>query len=320
MSVTADPEGVVPSTSQDRFAGSRGESSRWPTRARSLDVEAAFRRPPKVRGRVLFWVAIAWVSLMILLAIFANLLPLHRYDLLVTSLSPSTAPGWRAEFLGTDSTGRSVLSRIIFGARESMLVSVLAASLTFVVGLAIGVVAGFFRGKVDAVISVVLDAVLAIPSLILLIAIASVGRSGTATLVVSLGIVGIPSVARLARAATLALADRDYIVAARVMGATNVRIIVRELLPEIVLRVSSFVFLLMALFLVAEGSLSYLGLGVPPPTPSWGGMIADGQSYLSTQPYLILVPTAFLFLTVYSFTVIGDRARRHFDSRESGLQ
>jgi peptide/nickel transport system permease protein len=285
-----------------------------------LDVEAAFRRPPKQRGRLMFWLAVGWIGLVLFGSLFANLLPLQRFDVIINNLDPRVAPAFRAEFLGTDSIGRSVLSRLVFGARESMIVGAFSVAIAMTAGLVIGISAGFFRGKVDEVIGVGLDAVLSIPALVLLLAISAVGKRDITTLVIGLGIVGTPSFARLARASTLSLVDRDYVTAARVMGATNLRLMVRELLPNVVLRVSSFAFLFLAFVIVAEGSLSFLGLGIPPPQPSWGGMINDGRPYLETQPYLVFIPAACLFFTVAAFTVIGDRTRRHFDTRSSALR
>jgi peptide/nickel transport system permease protein len=247
-------------------------------------------------------------------------LPLRRFDVIINNLPPRTAPGLRGEFLGTDATGRSVLSRAVFGARESMIVAVASVAIAMTAGLVIGIAAGFFRGKLDGVLGVVLDAILSIPALVLLMAIAAVGKRDLTSLAIGLGIVGVPTFARLGRATTLSLVDRDYVTAARVLGAGNVRLMVRELLPDVVLRVSSYAFLFMAFVIVAEGSLSFLGLGIPPPEPSWGGMINDGRAYLETQPHLVFIPAACLFFTVAGLTVVGDRARRHFDTRQSALR
>jgi peptide/nickel transport system permease protein len=266
------------------------------------------------------WIAVGWIGLVAFVAIFANLLPVKPYQAIVNGLRVRSAPGLRADFLGTDVVGRSVLSRVVYGARQSMLVAILSVGIAMAAGLVIGIAAGFFRGKLDEGIGVVLDAVLAIPALVLLLAFAAVGKRDLTTLIAGLAIVGTPSFARLARAATLSLTERDYVTAARVMGASDLRIMVRELLPEVVLRLSSFAFLFMAYVMVAEGTLSFLGLGIPPPSPSWGGMINDARPYLQTQSYLVWIPAACLFFTVVAFTVVGDHARRHFDTRGSALR
>jgi peptide/nickel transport system permease protein len=267
---------------------------------------------------VIFWIAVTWIGLVVFVSIFASVLPLKGYDAIV-KLPPKTAPGLRGEFLGTDVIGRSVLSRLVFGARDSMLISVIAVGIAMAAGLVIGIVAGFRRGAVDEVLGVVIDAVLSLPALVLLLALASVRPRSSTALVIGLGIVGTPAFARLARAATLSLVDRNFVIASRVMGASQLRLMVREILPSVILRVSSFAFLLMAFFIVAEGSLSYLGLGIPPPHPSWGGMITDGRPYLETKAYLVFIPAACMFFTVFAFTVVGDRARRHFDTRVSAF-
>jgi peptide/nickel transport system permease protein len=285
-----------------------------------LDLDALSRRRPKERGRFSYYLALFWIGLVVLAAVFADLLPIRRFDVLISDLAPRTAPGFRAELLGTDATGRSMLSRAIYGARESLTVALFALVIAMTIGLVLGILAGFFRGKVDGLIGVVLDAVLSIPALVLLLAVAAVGKRDLNTLVIGLGIVGIPTFARLGRATTLSLVDRDYVTAARVLGASNMRLMRRELLPEVVLRVSSFSFLFMAYVIVAEGSLSFLGLGVPPPQPSWGGMINDARPFLQTDPYLAFLPAACLLFTVAALTVVADRARRHFDASPSALR
>jgi peptide/nickel transport system permease protein len=277
---------------------------------------------PKRRKQrnILFWVAVGWIAIVVFVAVFADVLPIHRYDGIIDGMPPREAPRLSIhEPLGTDVIGRSIVSRLIYGARQSLLIGLGSVTIAMSIGVAIGMTMGYLRGWVDEVGSVFLDAFLAFPPLVLLLAIAAIGARDVSTVIVGLSILGIPTFARLARANTLALADREYVQAARAMGAGHRRIIVRELLPNAIFPLSSYAFLYMAVVIVAEGSLSFLGLGVPPPKPSWGGMVNDGRQFLQTQPYLVFIPAACLLFTVLAFTIVGDRARRRFDVRESAL-
>ena len=164
-----------------------------------------------------------------------------------------------------------------------------------------------------------MDTMLAFPPLVLLLAITTVMTQSFRTLIIGLGVVSIPAFARLSRANTLPFAQREFVVAARSMGARHGRILFREILPNVLFPVGSYAFIVLAAIIVGEGSLSFLGLGIPPPQPSWGGMIASGRNLLATDPYLVFLPAMALLLTVFSFNIIGDRARRRFDVRESML-
>lgn len=278
------------------------------------------RRRPGRWPNLLVLGCIAWVLLIGLLALTADRLPfLHPYTLPIGD--PRVGPGFRlTEPLGTDYIGRSQLSRVIFGARVTLTVGIVSVGIGMVVGGLLGMVAGYVRGQVDAVVGVLTDALLAFPPLILLLALTGVLTQSLRTLVIALSILSIPSFVRLARAQTLVLAQREFVLAARAIGATNIRILFREILPNVVLPVGSYAFIIIAAVMVAEGSLSFLGLGIPPPRPSWGGMIAAGRDFLGDYPWEVFVPAAPLLLTVLSFNVIGDWARRRFDVRESGLQ
>jgi len=247
-----------------------------------------------------------WLILVSLAAVLAQTLPLPRPEAL--SDSYAALPGWH-HLLGTDALGRDVLSRVVFGARGSMAVAVGATGLSLLIGVTLGMISGFFRGATDSGISLFVNFMLSFPPLIFLIAVVTALKPGIVTLVVALSLLGIPNFARVARANTIALADREFVTAARALGASPLRILRRELLANVMLPVLSLALVVMATLVVAEGTLSFLGLGIPPPTPSWGGMLAAGRDSLRTDPQLVLIPALCFFFTVLAFNNLGDLAR-----------
>lgn len=274
---------------------------------------------PKHRGRVAFWLATTWLVGIVILALFAAVLPIDGYDDADFS-TIRQAPGLRwPEFLGTDALGRSELSRVIYGARVSLAVGFLSVAIGFVVGTTLGVVAGYARGKVETIINIFTDTLLAIPPLVLLLGITVVLTPSLRNLVIGLAILGTPTFTRLARASTLSLRQREFVSASLVLGATRRRVLWREITPNVLLPVGAFSAEIIGVFIVAESSLAFLKLGVPPPQPTWGGMIADAYPDLSTAAHLTFVPTIALFLTVLSFKIVGDRLRGRLDIREGVL-
>jgi peptide/nickel transport system permease protein len=296
-----------------------GTDARSRTQPSILDpVGRLVARPPKRRGRWLFWLAAGWLVVISSLAILADVLPLEPYAVPIGP--PRQPPFWTwSEPLGTDQLGRSMTSRLIYGARVSLAVGVAAVTIGILVGGLVGLVAGYFRRATESIIGVLIDTMLAFPPLVLLLAITAVMTQSFRSLVIGLGVVSIPAFARLSRANTLPFGQREFVIAARSMGARHGRVLFREILPNVAFPVASYAFVVLAAVIVGEGSLSYLGLGIPPPQPSWGGMIASGRDLIATDPYLVFVPAAALLLTVFSFNVVGDRARRRFDVRESML-
>lgn len=248
-----------------------------------------------------------WIVAVVGAAMLANWLPLPDPNEITDNFSAS--PGWGAHLLGTDTLGRDILSRCIHGARVSMSVAIGGTAIALVVGVAAGMVAGYVGGVLDRVVSLLVNFLLSFPALIFLIALVAALGPGLSTLVLGLALLGIPNFARVARANTLAFADREFVTAAKALGASPGRVLVRELLANVMLPVLSLALVVMATLVVAEGSLSFLGLGVPPPTPSWGGMLAAGRESLREFPHLVLIPSVFFFLTVYSFNKLGDWVR-----------
>lgn len=275
--------------------------------------------PVRVRRRpdLLLWFASAWVLLLVVVAITVDWLPLADYGrstgkVLVT-------PGWHHEFLGTDTFGRSELSRVAHGARVSMTVGIAASLVAMAIGVPLGLLAAHFRGVVEAIVDILANTVLSVPPLILLLVIAAAVHPRLWTVTAGLSLLVVPAFARLTKANALAQGGREYVLAARAMGAGSGRLLFREILPNAVPPVLSYAVLVTASLIVAEGSLSFLGLGIPPPYPTWGGMIAAGQDRLSTAPYLVMVPSAVMVLTVFSLNIVGDRLQARFNVREAKL-
>jgi peptide/nickel transport system permease protein len=265
----------------------------------------------------LFWLALAWISLIVLAATLADVLPLPSptdMDMLERRAPPSAA-----HWLGTDRLGRDMLARLIHGARISLTVAILAPLIGLIIGGALGILAGYFRGPLETVVVGGVDVLLAFPPLVLALAITAYLGQTLANLTYVIGILSIPAFTRVARAATLSLAKREFILAARAMGATELRILVRELLPNVILPLMAFFLLAVAVTIVVEGALSFLGLGVPPPAPSWGGMIGEGRESLEVAPRIAFLPALFMFVTVLSFNVVGDTLRVLTDPRQAAL-
>lgn len=282
------------------------------------DLGVAPIPPEHKKGRaVLVYLSYTWLGLVLFMAVFASLLPLPSY--VVPIGAPRTPPGFGplGELLGTDGLGRSNLSRVVHGAQVSLVVATGAGLLGFTVGTLIGMLAGYFRRKLDAGVSLFADVLLAFPPLILLLALAAIITPNVSTIILGLGVVGLPTFIRLSRANTMAWSTREFVKAAQNMGAGHGRILFREILPNVLPSLLAYLPIVMASMIVAEGSLGFLGLGIPPPRPSWGGMINGGKSMIADAPHVVLVPAAFIFFTVFSLNQVGDHLRGRFDKAVS---
>jgi peptide/nickel transport system permease protein len=276
---------------------------------------APVRRKRRVGG--LFIASVTWIALVALGAIFADLLPIPSptdMDMLGKRALPS-AEHW----LGNDVLGRDVFSRLIYGGRISLTVGLLAPVLGVTIGGALGMAAGYFRGWLETFITAGMDVLLAFPPLVFALAVTSYLGQSIANITLVIGVLGIPAFTRVARAVTLSLSEREFVTAARALGATHSRIILRELLPNVALPLVAFFLLGVAVTIVVEGALSFLGLGVPPPAPSWGSMIGEGRESLDIAPWLAFLPALFMFLTVLAFNVVGDTLRALTDPRPGAL-
>jgi peptide/nickel transport system permease protein len=222
-----------------------------------------------------------------------------------------------------------MLAITLYGTRASFIVGFLSIAGAFIIGGTFGLLAGYFRGRIETVFTSMFDIILAFPQLILALArvvflrgspLNPSGIPPTLIVVIALGIVGIPILARITRASTLTWSERDFVLAAKAQGATNTRILFREVLPNVVPAMVSLATLSVAVAIVAEGALSILGVGVPPTTPSWGNIIAAGQAqFTNGAPSIVLVPSVFMFITVFALNYLGDAVRERFDVRESAL-
>jgi peptide/nickel transport system permease protein len=276
---------------------------------------------PRRHLGVVFWVSLGWIVLTILAAIFANVLPLQDPNL--QSATVNAGPS-AAHFFGTDQLGRDIFSRVIFGSRVSIVVGFGAIAIGLLTGGTLGMVAAYYRGAVDVVVNAVSYVLLAFPALVAVIAIVTFWKASLWKITLIIGVASAPLIFRIVRASTLSYATRDFVTAARTLGATNRRILTRELLPNILPTVVSFSLIGVATVIVLEGSLAFLGLSIPGPTPSWGNMLNQSRTGLNTipgqsNPWLVIFPALAMFLFLISLNLVGDRLRQHFDVSEIKL-
>jgi peptide/nickel transport system permease protein len=324
--VTSDPRGTGPDSAVEvTFAAVEALVPDELT-LEQVGAVAAPAVSARRRLRLGAWFAIGWMVAIIALAILAPVLPLDDPDQINADCVQKGffTPGHP---MGCDGIGRDLLSRNIWGARASLLVGVGSIVIGFALGGSLGLIAGFHRGRLDSILTAFFDLMLAFPQLILALTLVSVlatkdDTTSTArlgVLIVALGIVGIPIVARITRANTLSWAQREFVLAARAQGAKNRRIIVREVLPNVLPAMFSISLLGIAVAIVAEGGLSVLGVGVQLPTPSWGNIISVGVGDVEDTPWVVFGAAGFIFLTVLSLNYLGDVVRARFDVRESAL-
>ena len=260
--------------------------------------------------------AVAGLVVIVAFVLVAALAPLVApYDPVATSWTAiRKAPSW-AHWMGTDQNGRDVLSRIVFGARSSLLAAVVSVLIAAGIGVPAGLAAGFAGGWVDAVLSRVVDAMLACPFLILAIALAAFLGPSLGNAMIAIGVTYCPQFMRVSRAATLEAASNDYVEAARALGNPAWRVALRHVAPNILPPVLVQATLASAVAILAEAALSFLGQGQQPPAPSWGSMLNEAQQFLTQAPWLAVFPGIAIFLCVLSFNLVGDGLRDALDPR-----
>ena len=268
---------------------------------------------------ILFWFAIAWVALVFLAAIFANLLHLQNPNF--GNFSALNQGPSAAHWLGTDDLGRDLLSRLIFGSWVSLIVGFGGVAIGLIIGGTAGLVSGYRGGRLDIALNAGSFIILAFPAIVAVIAIVTFWGASLFHITIILGIATIPLMFRVVRASSLAFAQRDFVVAAKTLGATDRRIVLREILPNVVPVIVTFSLITVAGLIVIEGTLAFLGLSVNLPTPSWGNLINEGtaNNSLATNPFIMMWPALAMFLLLWSINLIGDRLRQRFDIREGLL-
>jgi peptide/nickel transport system permease protein len=291
------------------------------------------------------WLAIVWIGGLILAAVIAPILPIAGPNDTFTSIQSSQAPFARVNtpvgctgnactgsivpfteghLLGGDKNGHDLLSRAIYGARNSLIVGFGAIAFGILVGGLLGLLGGYYRGKIDAVIVAFLDIMLAIPAIVLALSLTAVLRGRVPDLwilVIALAIISVPVLGRITRANTLVWSEREFVTAARAQGAKNWRIMTREVLPNVLPAMFSIALLGVAIVIAAEAGLRLLGIGLSITDPSWGGIINDGRDALTQgkTAHVVFVGSAFIFFTILALNYLADVVRAHFDVREAGI-
>lgn len=289
---------------------SNPESASWPM-AGEPRQHALILFCGRLFARPLPRFAFAVLILVVLGALFAP--QISPFDPIKPDFTAARQAPSADHILGTDDIGRDVLSRILFGARVSLLAALIPLSISISIGVPLGLFAGLLKGWTDDIIMRVLDALLAFPRIVLIIAIAGILGPSLINALIAIGVVGMAPLARLTRGLTLSASEEDYVLAARALGSSNWRIMMSHILPNITAAIVVTVSLDIGGIILAEATLSFLGLGIQPPNPSWGSMVAVGNRYIQTAPWISLVPGTAIFLTVMSINLLGDGLRDAMD-------
>jgi len=274
-----------------------------------------FRRVFLSRPLVIFGMVV--LIIFVLIAIFAPLIAPYNPnepDLYNTLQNPSSA-----HWLGTDALGRDTLSRIIFGTRTSLEIGLIVVFFASVVGITLGTIAGFYGGWLYTVIMRFIDALMSFPMILLALVIAALLGGGMRNVIISLSVALMPGYARLMCGQVLSVKENDYILAARGMGASNLRMMLRHVVPNCVSPIIVQITMMLGVTILAEAGLSFLGIGIMPPTAAWGNMVSEARNYLAIRPILSFAPGLALMLVVFAFNMVGDGLRDALDPRLRGI-
>ena len=272
----------------------------------------------RLKRNKLAMAGLVWIIFMVLVALTADLWVPQTLgsptaiDSATMTANSRLPPSMEHPF-GTDTLGRDVLCRVVYGARISLAVGLLATAISTVTGLVMGALAAYYGGIWDTIIMRLADIFLAFPYTLFVIAMLAVIGPGIQNVFIAIGILGWPSIARVFRSAILSVKENDYVDAARAMGASDARIIARHIFPNSVASIIVYATMNIGGAILTESALSFLGMGVVPPDPSWGIMISDGETYLATQPWLMIMPGIAILTTVLAFTLLGDGLRDALD-------
>jgi peptide/nickel transport system permease protein len=253
------------------------------------------------------------IALIVLLAVFSPILA--PYDVAEMHIQAKLAAPSLYYLFGTDNFGRDVFSRIVYGARISLMVGIVSVGIAAGLGYIFGIISGFFEGKFDAVISMIMDILFAFPSILLALFIVSALGPGIFNTMIAIGIVNIPVFTRTVRASVKSVKSMDYIKNARSIGLKPLYVLVRHVTPNVLAPFTVQVTLALSGAILTEASMSFLGLGIQPPNPSWGSMLSDARKFMEIAPWLVLFPALFIILTILSFNVFGDSLRDVLDPK-----
>ena len=299
---------------EEKVAAANADPTKSASKSRTLWSDAWGR----LKRNKLAIIAVIWIAFIVVVALTADLWVPQRLGSPIqvdtTQMSNTVRQPPSAEHpFGTDNLGRDVLSRVIYGARISLAVGLLATAISTVIGLILGAIAAYYGGIWDTIIMRLADIFLAFPYTLFVIMMIAVIGGGIQNVFIAIGILGWPSIARVFRSAILTVKENDYVDAARAMGASDLRVIARHIFPNSVASIVVYATMNIGGAILTESALSYLGMGVVPPDPSWGNLISDGQTYLATQPWLMIMPGLAILTTVLAFTLLGDGLRDALD-------
>ena len=269
-----------------------------------------------------FILAVSWLVLLVAIValgwVFGDAIPFLQDPKGINQDALNAGPSWQYPF-GNASFGEDILSQVVEGGRISMRIAIFVTILGIVIGGGMGLIAGYYRGFVDSVVRLVINVTLSVPALLLVIFIVTIRNQSEATVIFALTLLAVPALARIVRASTLQVADREFVKAAEVLGVKRSKILLREVLPNVMPTLISFAFLTTGIIIVVESTLSFLGLSVEAPAITWGSIIAQGRIKFADTPHMVVMPSLVIFLTVLSLNFVGDQLLKRFDIKETSL-